>query len=170
MSMIAWAKNAAGWPAQTRMRVSWKMSCSVWMVWGVPRTAGIPWMAITLSVLLIVLAVFLVARSWGHDEPDSRALTFTTLIVANLGLILANRSWSRTILATLRTPNPALWWVLGGAVALLGLILYVPYLTRLFQFDRLHLDDLLVCLASGIVSVLWFDGLKLTEVRGGEGE
>lgn len=115
-----------------------------------------------LSVLLIVLAVFLIAQSWGHDELDSRALTFTTLIVANLGLILANRSWSRTILATLRTPNPALWWVLGGAVVFLGLVLYVPYLTSLFRFDRLHLDDLAVCLASGVVSVLWFEGLKLT--------
>jgi Ca2+-transporting ATPase len=115
-----------------------------------------------LSVLLIALTVFLVARSWGHDERDSRALTFTTLIVANLGLILANRSWSRTILATLRTPNPALWWVLGGAVAFLGLVLYVPFLTDLFRFDRLHPDDLALCLASGIVSVLWFEGLKLT--------
>ncbi len=93
---------------------------------------------------------------------DSRALAFTTLIVANLGLILANRSWSRTILATLRTPNPALWWVLGGAVAFLGLVLYVPSLTSLFRFDRLHLDDLVVCLASGVVSVLWFEGLKLS--------
>jgi Ca2+-transporting ATPase len=115
-----------------------------------------------MSVLLVVLAVFLIARSWGHDEPDSRALTFTTLIVANLGLILANRSWTRTILATLRTPNPALWWVVGGAIAFLGLVLYVPLLTALFRFDVLHADDLLVCLVSGVVSVLWFEGLKLT--------
>jgi Ca2+-transporting ATPase len=115
-----------------------------------------------LSVLLIVLTVFLIARSWGHDDLDSRALTFTTLIVANLGLILANRSWSRTILATLRTPNPALWWVLGGAVTLLGLVLYVPFLCALFRFDVLHPDDLLVCFTAGVVSVLWFEGLKLS--------
>jgi Ca2+-transporting ATPase len=121
-----------------------------------------------LSVLLIVLAVFLVARRWGHDERDSRALAFTTLIVANLGLILANRSWTRTILATLRTPNPALWWVVGGAVVFLGLVLYVPYLTHLFQFDLLHLDDLAVCLTSGIVSVLWFEGLKLAGFARGQ--
>jgi Ca2+-transporting ATPase len=119
-----------------------------------------------LSVLVIVLAVFLLARSWGHDELDSRALAFTTLIVANLGLILANRSWTRTILATLRTPNPALWWVVGGAVAFLGLVLYVPFLTALFKFDRLHADDLLVCLASGVASVLWFEGLKLAGSAG----
>ena len=46
---------------------------------------------------------------------EARTLTFTTLIVANLGLILTNRSWSRTILATFRSPNAALGWVMGGA-------------------------------------------------------
>ncbi len=66
------------------------------------------------SVLLIVLAVFAIALYRGQGEFEARALTFTTLIIANLGLILTNRSWSRTILSTLRSPNAALWWVLGG--------------------------------------------------------
>jgi magnesium-transporting ATPase (P-type) len=113
------------------------------------------------SVLLIVLAVFLVALYGWHDELDARAVCFTTLVVANLGLIFANRSWSRTILATLRTPNPALWWVFGGTLFFLGLVLYVPFLRDLFHFSTLHPDDLALCLASGLVSVLWFEGLKL---------
>jgi Ca2+-transporting ATPase len=112
------------------------------------------------SVLVIVLAVFAVALYRGQGELDARALSFTTLIVANLGLILANRSWSRTILASFRTPNPFLWWVVGGAVVFLGCVLYVPFLRDLFRFSTLHPDDLLLCLASGAVSVLWFEGLK----------
>jgi Ca2+-transporting ATPase len=112
------------------------------------------------SVLAIVLAVFAVALYRGQGELDARALSFTTLVVANLGLILADRSWSRTILASFRTPNPALWWVVGGALALLGCVLYVPFLRDLFRFSTLHPDDLLLCLASGVVSVLWFEALK----------
>jgi hypothetical protein len=38
---------------------------------------------------------------------EAGALTFTTLIIANLGLIFANRSWTRLIFSTLRTPNRA---------------------------------------------------------------
>jgi Ca2+-transporting ATPase len=113
------------------------------------------------SVLLIVLAVFLVALYGWRNELDARAVCFTTLVVANLGLIFANRSWSRTILATLRTPNPALWWVFGGTLFFLGLVLYVPFLRDLFHFSTLHPDDLALCLASGLVSILWFEGLKL---------
>ena len=70
----------------------------------------------------------------GWGEAEARALTFTTLVVANLGLIFANRSWSRLILATLVSRNPAVWWVSGLALGVLGLVLYVPFLQRLFRF------------------------------------
>ena len=88
-----------------------------------------------ISVLLIVLGVFGIALYRGLGEQEARALTFTTLIVANLGLILTNRSWSRTILSTLGSPNTALRWVLGGAAVFLGLVLYVPFL-RIYSFFR----------------------------------
>jgi len=114
-----------------------------------------------VSVLCILLTVFIVSLYHGHGERDTRALTFTTLIVANLCLILTNRSWSRTILATLRSPNPALWCVIGGTILFLGLVLYIPFLQNMFKFDRLHTFDLWLCLAAGIFSILWFEGLKL---------
>ena len=114
-----------------------------------------------VSVLLVVLAVFAIAMRRGLGEDDARTLSFTTLIIANLGLILTNRSWSRSILQTLRSPNTALWWVTGGALFFLGTVLYVPFLRTLFHFDMLHPVDLVICLAAGIVSILWFEGLKI---------
>jgi P-type Ca2+ transporter type 2C len=113
------------------------------------------------SVLVVVLAVFLIALYRSQDELDARALTFTTLVVANLSLIFVNRSQSRLILSTLRTPNAALWWIVGGVIIALGLVLYVPFLRELFGFSVLHPIDLLICLMAGVVSILWFDGLKL---------
>jgi Ca2+-transporting ATPase len=117
------------------------------------------------TVLLIVLAVFLLALYGWHNELDAKAICFTTLVLANLGLIFANRSWSRTILSTLRTPNPALWWVFGGTLFFLGLVLYVPFLRDLFHFSTLHPDDLAICLAGGVVCILWFEGIKLLKVQ-----
>ncbi len=112
------------------------------------------------SVLGIVLAVFLIARSWGHTENNARGLTFAALVVANLTLILTNRSWSRTILGTLREPNTALWWVVGGAAAFLGLVLWVPALRDLFHFAALHGVDLALCLLAGALGIVWFEILK----------
>lgn len=113
-----------------------------------------------ISVLLLLVVVFLFSFHEGLGEGYARALTFTALIAANLCLILTNRSWSRTIPATLNAPNPALWWVIGGTLLFMGLVLYAPALRHLFKFDRLHAPDLWLCLATGVVSILWFEGLK----------
>ncbi len=118
-----------------------------------------------ISVLLVVLAVFIIAIDRGQGELDARAISFTTLIIANLGLILTNRSWSRTILSTLRLPNAALWWIIGGAIFFLGMVLYVPFLRGLFHFSRLHLLDLTISLAAGVVSILWVEAFKMLNRR-----
>ena len=52
-------------------------------------------------------------------------MAFVCLVIGNLGLIFTNRSWSHSILATLRIPNKALWWVSGRAVGFLTLVLGV---------------------------------------------
>ena len=118
-----------------------------------------------LSVLVIVMAVFTVSLYRGQGEAEARALTYTTLIFANLGLILANRSWTRTILETMSTPNPALWWVVGGALVFLAMAIYVPFLREIFSFAYLHLIDIAICFASGIASILWFEALKIFNGR-----
>ncbi|MBI5099340.1 MAG: cation-translocating P-type ATPase [Nitrospirae bacterium] len=114
-----------------------------------------------ISVLCIVWAVFITAMQRGQGESDARALSFTTLIIANLGLILTNRSRSRTILSTLRSPNAALWWVMAGAIFFLCMVLYIPVLRDMFHFSTLHPIDLAISLAAGVISIIWFEGFKI---------
>ncbi|MBF0566922.1 MAG: cation-translocating P-type ATPase, partial [Nitrospirae bacterium] len=116
-------------------------------------------------VLFIVMAMYGVAKYHDLGEVEARTLAFTTLIVANICLILTNRSWSRTILDSLGVKNTALWWVIGGAALFLGLVLYTPTLRNLFRFGILHGTDLLICLTLGITSILWFEGFKLLAKR-----
>jgi len=116
-------------------------------------------------VLLIALAVFGIALYREQGEMEARALTFTTLIISNLGLILTNRSWSHSILNTLKQRNTSLWWVLGGAALFLALVLYFPFARNLFRFSMLHPLDLAICLAAGMVSILWFESFKLLKGR-----
>lgn len=113
------------------------------------------------GVLALSVATFGIAIERGVGENVARALAFTTLVVANLALILVNRSWSRTVLATLKTPNAALWWVLGGAAIVLALVLYVPFLRELFAFGTLHPIDIVICLGAAFASLLWFEGWKV---------
>ncbi len=114
-----------------------------------------------LGILAIVLVIFVTALDRGLGELDARALTFTTLILANLGLIISERSSSRLSLKVLRSPNAALWWVVGGGLVFLVLVLYVPFLRQLFSFSYLHPIDLAICLGGGAISLVWFECLKL---------
>jgi Ca2+-transporting ATPase len=119
-----------------------------------------------VSVLVILLGVFGISLARGQGELQARTLAFTTLIIANLGLMVTNRSWSGTIGEILKAPNAALWWVTGGALTFLTLVLSLPTLRELFRFAPLHPPDLLVCLAAGICSILWFELFKMFGRRG----
>ncbi len=118
-----------------------------------------------VAVLAMVALVFGVALAGGYGEEEARALAFTTLIVANIGLILANRSWSQTIWSRFGYANRALWWVAGGAAVFLAAALYVPALRAIFRFSRLSAVDLLVCVVVGLASILWFELLKVFNRR-----
>src|SRR5579859_3497430 len=113
------------------------------------------------SVLFVVLGVFAAAMYRGEKETNVRALTFTTLIIANLALILTNRSWTRTILTMRRSPNPAVRWIVLGAAGFLAVVLYVPSIQVLFRFSRLHTSDVMLCLTAGLFSIAWFEVLKM---------
>ncbi|WP_009632076.1 cation-translocating P-type ATPase [Synechocystis sp. PCC 7509] len=113
------------------------------------------------GILVIILTIFAIAIYRQQSEFDARALTFTTLILANLGLILSEGSTSRLSLKILKSPNPALWWVLGGGLFFLILVLYIPFLRQLFSFSFLHSIDLVICLVGAAISLIWFELLKL---------
>ena len=113
-----------------------------------------------MSVLAVCLGVFLLARN-DHSAEAARALTFATLVVAFVVIILVNRSWTRSALAMLRVPNAALRWVLIGTCALLTVVLLVPVAQDLFHFAPLHAKDLILSLGAGLTCVLWFELFKL---------
>jgi P-type Ca2+ transporter type 2C len=134
-----------------------------------PRRPGEPlfsgaalWLGLLQGVVawLAVLAVYGYSVHLGHNDRIIRAMTFSAIVAANLALIFANRSSRHTIIATLGTRNPALWWVVAVALASLGFALYVPWLAELFQFSPLRFDQLSLALAAGAASILWFEAFK----------
>ena len=63
-----------------------------------------------------------------------------------------------------RTPNPALWCVIGGTVVVLALSICVPIVRPLFRFSVLHLPDIGLCLTAGSGSLLGFETWKLIRI------
>ncbi|MBW8333805.1 MAG: cation-translocating P-type ATPase [Prolixibacteraceae bacterium] len=118
-----------------------------------------------IGILAIVFAVYFIGLKMGYSEQEDRALAFTTLIAANIAVILSNRSWTRNIFQILRTSNKTVKWVVGGAAFFLILILNVPFLLELFQFEKISLTEALICVVAGFSSIIWFEMYKVWRSR-----
>ena len=113
-----------------------------------------------LGAFAAAILVFVVSLRVGLSEGDVRTLTFSTLIVANLALIITNRSLTRSSLEGWRAPNPALRWLAAGAIGVLATILYVGPVRDLFRMSRPHADDSLVIIVAGIAALVWMETVK----------
>jgi Ca2+-transporting ATPase len=116
-------------------------------------------------ILAVVMAVYLWAWFSGHSEGIIRAMSFTTLTVANIAVILTNRSWTRNIFEIMVSPNKAVVWVAGGAVVFLTIIFTVPFFITLFRFELPSFTDLGICILAGVLTISWFEIYKAARSR-----
>ncbi len=131
---------------------------------------GGPTLVFALLQGLGALAAVTGAYWWAIDqlsEPQARAFAFCTIVIANLALILSNRSKHGSLLASMRRPNKTLWLVAAGTVALLAVVIEVPVLFTLFRFDTPPPLALLAVAGLGVLSALWFDLVRWSHARFG---
>ncbi len=118
-----------------------------------------------IVVMLVTLSVLGYALHLGISPDTARTLTFATLVISNLGLILVNLSWQHSLATTLLRNNSALWWILGGAFAFLLSTLILPLLREAFHFTSISPYQLGLCIAAGLGSVMWFELFKALRRR-----
>jgi Ca2+-transporting ATPase len=118
-----------------------------------------------LGILIVTLAVYFTGLHLGYSAQEVRAMTFVTLIVSNIAVILTNRSWSENIFKIIASPNKAVLWVVGGAVFFLAIILNFTFFLDLFQFQKLTLINIFICSAAGLSTILWFEIYKMVKLQ-----
>jgi Ca2+-transporting ATPase len=107
-----------------------------------------------LIVLVVVLGIVGLGVSLDVSEEQLRSLAFSSIVLSNTGLLLANRSRRRGLLETLAMPNPALW-IIGAAGALLAyLATAVPPLARIFHMAPLPLWAWVALVVGAVVTTL----------------
>jgi Ca2+-transporting ATPase len=89
-----------------------------------------------LSVLIGLAAIFKLGDILDLPIEQIRAMVFATLIIANLFLILTNRSWTRNMWQSFKQKNNFLWFVVLFSFTFLGASLFLPWLSQLFHLLR----------------------------------
>ena len=87
-------------------------------------------------------------------------MVFMVLISSNIFLTLVNRSFYYSIWTTLKYKNNLVPLIIGITVILSALLLFVPPLTRFFQFETLNTNQLGIAVLAGMISVLWYEIVK----------
>jgi Ca2+-transporting ATPase len=118
-----------------------------------------------IGILAMTLLVYFIGIRTGHSEKAIRALTFVTLIASNIAIIISNRSWCDNFFKIIITPNKTVKWVVGGAALFLVLILNIPFLLDLFQFEKIGLAKAVICIVTGFFSITWFELYKLFKLN-----
>ncbi|MEG2780612.1 MAG: cation-translocating P-type ATPase [Bacteroidales bacterium] len=111
-------------------------------------------------ILIATLAIYFTTLELGYKTGEVRAMTFVALIVANIFTILTNRSWHESIFTILKTSNPTVKWVAGGAILFIILILNIHFLLNLFQFSPITIIEIIVSAAIGMSTIIWFELYK----------
>ncbi len=113
-----------------------------------------------LIITLGTLGTYQLAVSQGHPEELVRAMVFSALVFANIGLTLVNRSFTHSVFSTFGYGN----WLLSGilllTLALLVALLYVPVFRDFFHLASPSAQQLGIAAAMGFASVLWFEVYK----------
>jgi Ca2+-transporting ATPase len=115
--------------------------------------AMITWSVLQGALALAVVAtVFLLTALAGLPAEDVRALSFFTLVLANLALIFVNRSYRGLSVGFVLGRNPVLLAITMATLALLTLSVTWQPAQQLFGFGPLHADDLgTIALAIGLL-------------------
>lgn len=112
------------------------------------------------GLLALLCGVYAWSRHQTHSDDIARAMSFTVLVLANIGLIHANRSWNPGSGHAKRSANRYFNWMAVSTSALLAIVLLVPALARLFSFVRPSMPMLLVAIAGAMLGTLWFEAVS----------
>jgi Ca2+-transporting ATPase len=112
------------------------------------------------GLLALLMAVFGGVRAASGDDDLARALTFMVLVLSNLALIHVNRSWGATRWRGAGAFGSPLRWIALATLALLGVALGIPAVSRLFAFAPPPPALLLAGAGAALVSLVWFEAVK----------
>ena len=114
------------------------------------------------GVLTAVLMMYFWAIISNKSGDQTRTLSFATLMLGNIALILVNRSWHLSMFQTFKKrTNKTIKWILGGAIGMLVLLVNIPLLREAFNLSYLNAREWLLVIFAGFGSVLWFEIYKI---------
>lgn len=119
-----------------------------------------------LAITLGILFIYQYAFQNFNSELITRTMVFTTLITANIFLTLVNRSFYYSIVTTtILYKNSLVAGIITLTLTLTASFVFIKPLSTFFQLTALDANQILAATATGFISVIWFELIKLHKRR-----
>lgn len=113
-----------------------------------------------LFITVGCLLIYQYAVSNNYNEDLTRTMVFTTLMSSNIFLTLVNRSFYFSIFTTLKYKNILVPMIILVNVCLILAMVYIPVVSRFFDFESLSIAHLSMCIITGFLFVVWYELVK----------
>lgn len=118
-----------------------------------------------LVITTAALLVYQFAVSSNFSQSVVRTMVFCVIIGANITLTLVNRSFYYSIFTTLRYKNNLLGFVILATTTITAMLIYVKPVASFLGFEALSFRDLAFALLAALLSVIWYELIKLRKRR-----
>lgn len=113
-----------------------------------------------LMITAAVLGLYYYYMQQQATLEQTRTMVFSTLIISNIFLTFSNRSFTHSVIYTLRHRNNLAPVVLLAATLLLVLMLTVPAVRTIFHLAPISMNQFWLCLTVGFAGVMWMELYK----------
>ena len=118
---------------------------------------------IAITISLLAIYYFFMIQDFTIEY--TRTMVFITILLCNVFLTFANRSFVKTITETMRYKNRFVPLVLGISIVFISALLLLPPLQNLFHLTAIRPLHFVYCLGISILSTMWFEIYKLVSGR-----
>ncbi|MFX1296145.1 MAG: cation-translocating P-type ATPase [Promethearchaeota archaeon] len=115
---------------------------------------------VVIGVALLGIIFYLTMRFPGSSIINIRTAVMLALVVANLTLILTNRSMKQNFVRLILVKNRMFWILAIFVIILCSAIFTIPVLLDLFLFTYLRLEVICIAILIGFLSVIWIEAIK----------
>jgi Ca2+-transporting ATPase len=110
-----------------------------------------------LGLSAAILGLYLGLPHFGLSTLTAGTIGFATLIIANILLIIANRSRTLHIFNILKKPNPSQKWLIGLMLGTFISLLLFPRLREHFNFSNLLPEEIGLIILTSLGCLAWYE-------------
>lgn len=113
-----------------------------------------------LGLLVAILAIYIYLPLLGYSLETTVSVSFASLVLGNLLLIITNRSQIDHLFKILSKPNSSQNWIVGLTLGTFILLFSSSDMREYFHLTAISYKETILIFTSGVICLTWFEASK----------